>query len=715
MESNNDAAGWVRVADLRPQLRKHVKIYSQVYRDERWFVFHDTANGNHLRINESAHAFVARLDGDLTVKDIWQIVEIELGENAPGQDDIIIILTKLFATDLLRSSLPIDAKEFFKRYQTNKNLRTRKAFMNPLAIRIPLFDPDQLLNKLMFFVRPIFSRTGIFLWSLIVCSAALLALINSRQLGAAIQPDILAADNLVLMLLLYCLIKIVHEFAHGFAAKMWGGEVHEMGITLLVLIPVPYVDATSAWAIRNKYKRMVVSAAGIVVELFLAALALFIWLLVEPGLLKDSALNIMLIGTVSTLLFNANPLLRFDGYFILQDLIEIPNFYTRSSQYYLYLIQRYIFRLEHTRSPETAYGEKKWFLFYGLASLIYRLFIMITIALYLSVQYLFIGVALAIWALFMQIISPLMRGIRFLLQSPLLVGQRLRAGITTSTIITSIAALLFFMPVSLSTRTDGVVWVSDQAHIYVNTSGFVDQLIVPSDTWVNAGDPLLRMFAPELDARIEVLEAKKRELQLRQIAEQMNERVQSNITKEELTAIESELMLLRERTSNLIVKARTSGKFILPDEKTLQGLYFKQGALIAYIMNPEQLIVRAVIPQEDIGLVRNEVSSIQIRLAEKINETIDTQIIRETPAANSQLPSAALGATGGGNISVSKSDNTGRTAIDKYFQLDMSLPEGLNLAGLGERVYVRVNHGTEPLAKQWTRSIRQLLLSHLQL
>ncbi len=677
-------------------------------------MLHDTSSGHNIRVNESARAFIVRLNGDRSVDEIRQIVDTELGEQAPSQAEIVKILTLLFAVDLLSSGLPVDVKEFFDRYRTARNQRRRRAAMNPLAIRFPLFDPDQLLNRLMFLLRPLFSWTGLIAWLVIVGFACLLAVINLSSLQAAVNPDILAPENMLLMLALYCVIKLIHEFAHGFAVKVWGGEVHEMGITLLVLMPIPYVNASSSWAF-NKYNRVLVGAAGIIVELLLAAMALFVWLTVEPGLLKDAALNVVLIGSVSTLLFNANPLLRFDGYYVLQDLLEIPNLYSRASRYYIYLIQRYLFGLDQVSSPVTAEGETAWFAFYGLAAFIYRLFIMVVIALFLIEQYFFIGVALAVWAILSQLIMPMFRGLRFLTSAPALEEKRARAGLVTSGLIGGILLVLLFLPVSLTTQVNGVVWVSDQAQLFVETNGFVEEIMVQPGSQVAAGVPILRMRHPTLDTRIEVLEAKRRGLELRSAAKRLKERVQSDITMEELAAVESELKLLKHRSSALIVRAKTAGKVVLPGEKNLNGLYLKRGDLIGYVASPEHLIVRAVIPQENIGLVRKQVSDVQVRFAERLGQTIDTHILRETPAANRKLPSAALGVTGGGDITLSMGDDTGRTAAEKFFQLDMALPAGLNLVGLGGRAYIRISHGAEPLAKQWSRTVRQLFLSRLSL
>ncbi len=704
---------WSSISGLRPKLRRHIRIYPQEYRGERWYILHDQSSGRHLRFNVGAYSFIGRLTGKASVQEICE--QLASGpDNTPlTRDDASVILTQLFAIDALGGNLSGEAEVFFKRYQNTMRLRRIKALMNPLAIRIKLIDPDQFLNRLTPWVRPLFSVTGVFLWLFVIVSAGLLALAHFSDLRDALSTDVLAPANLLSMVAVYVLIKLVHEFAHAFAVKVWGGEVHEMGITLLLFFPIPYVDASAAWGFSDKYKRVLVGAVGILAELFVAALALFLWLVVEPGAISDMALNAVLVGSVSTLLFNANPLLKFDAYYMLQDLIEIPNLYSRSSRFYLYLLQRYLFGLDRARSPVTATGEGIWFVVYGFVALLYRLLILATIVLFLSQEYLFAGVALGCWAVLMQLVSPLGRGLRFLFFGAALGENRFRAISVSLLIVGSLCSVMAFVPLSLTTRAEGVVWVSDQAQIYAGTEGFVEQLLVASGTPVKAGTPLIQIRDPSLRMAITKLEAKRRELEIRAASEYLEKRVQSAITEEELASVEAELLLLRQKQSELLVHSDVGGVFVLLDERSMLGRYLQQGELVGYIVSPERLIIRTVIPQSDIGLFRQHVEMVQVRLAERAGIALPARIIRETPAGSRVLPSRALGAAGGGEIAVSAAGDQGLTAAEKVFQIDLGLPDDLDIAGLGERAYIRFDHGSEPLASQWLRTGRQLVLSRL--
>lgn len=711
MKGNNQP-DWNQIAALTPRIQRHIALYPQEYRGDRWYVLHNKANDAPVRFNAAAYAFIGRLDGKLTIQENSESTQKELGEDAPTPQEMVLILAQLFSVGALSAGTPPSIKDFFDRLLGNQAMV--KTF-NPLVLRFSLFDPDQLLNKLVVFIRPLFTSTAFLVWMFTVSAAALLAIVNLSALGAAFNRDILQPENFLGLAALYVVVKLVHEFSHAFAIKMWGGEVHEMGVSLLVLVPVPHVDATASWAFRDKRKRVLVSAAGIMAELFIAALAMFVWLSVEPGKVKDTAFSLALIASISTVLFNANPLLRFDGYYMLQDYVEIPNLATRSSRYYLYLIQHYLFGMQQATSPQTAEGEHRWFIFYGPAALIYRLMVMAAIAIFLIQEYLIIGIALAAWAISVQLLMPIVRGTLFVMRGPRLAESRVRAMSVSFAVVAVMVVALGFVPFSLTTRADGVVWVPDQARVFAETEGFIEQLSVSSGDQVEPGDVLVEMRNPVLLSRLAVLDARRSELLARRWSEQFSEQVQAQISSSELETVEYELESLRQQVEGLQVKSQVSGTVVLLAESSLDGIYLSQGQLLGYVSKKDRLIVRAVVSQSDIGLLRRNVDSVEVRLAENRGHSIDAWIIRETPAASLELPSAALGTTGGGNIAVDRltQEADASKALEKFFQVDLELSKGVNVSGLGERAYIRFDHGSEPIALQWLRKARQLVLSQL--
>ena len=218
---------------------------------------------------------------------------------------------------------------------------------------------------------------------------------NLPQIADQTQ-GVLALDNLIWLYLCMAAMKVVHELAHAFVCKRFGGEVHVFGIMLLVMAPLPYVDATASWAFRSRYERALVGAVGVLSELFMAALGAVVWANTGPGLVHTLAFNVMLLGSISSLLFNGNPLLRFDAYYVLCDLIDIPNLYQRANQQWLYFADRYLLGSRDAKGPSTDSREWWWLTGYGGLSFIYRLMVVALVLEYVADQWFLLGVVFAL-------------------------------------------------------------------------------------------------------------------------------------------------------------------------------------------------------------------------------------------------------------------------------------------------------------------------------
>jgi putative peptide zinc metalloprotease protein len=476
-------------------------------------------------------------------------------------------------------------------------------------------------------------------------------------------------------------------------------------------MPVPYVEASSASAFREKHKRIVVGAIGIMVELFLAALAMILWVNMEPGMARALAFNIMLIGGVSTLFFNGNPLLRFDGYYVLSDLIEVPNLATRSKQYLGYLVQRRVFDVRDAEPPTTAPGERGWLLFYGIASFAYRMFIMFVIILFIASKFFIIGVLLAIWAVATQLVWPLLKNLGFLLNSPRLSRRRARAVLTSSMLVLVLGLFLTLVPMPSWTRAEGVVWLPEQSRVRAQADGVVVRLRAAPDSRVGPGDTLIEMDDPALRHQVRLLEARRRELEARLTEAQISDRAGVQVVREEITVVEADLARARERLRSLTVRSAAAGRFVVPGAADLPGRFLRRGELIGYVTGSGQADVRVVVPQNDIGLVRSRTEAVELRLADWHAQALPSRIMRQVPAATERLPSAALGTAGGGLVPLDPSDGSQLKALEPVFIVDLTLPPTPAADYPGRRVEVRFDHGAEPLAAQWYRSLRQLFLS----
>jgi len=510
--------------------------------------------------------------------------------------------------------------------------------------------------------------------------------------------------------LVYPVVKALHELGHGFATKVWGGEVHEMGIMFLVFMPVPYVDASAASAFREHQKRMLVGAAGIIVEVFLASVALFVWLIVEPGIVRAIAYNIMLIGGVSTLLFNGNPLLRFDGYYVMTDAIEIPNLGVRANRYFAYLFQRYLLGVKQAESPVSARGERFWFVTYGSAAFVYRILIMTAIIVFVAGKFFVIGVLLAIWAVVPLLLMPLWKAMSFLLFNPRLHHRRAHAITVSIMLFCVLAGVIFLLPVPLRTQAEGVVWLPERSIVRAGTDGFVLGLQVEPDMIVRKGTPLIVTQDPFLTAKQQLIESQLKELNLQYRDVRKDDRVRAGILKEEINEVEEDLASLRERIDRLVIRSPTAGRFVVPRAADLQGQYLRQGQLVGYVLDLEAATARVVVSQEAVGLVRQRTRGVELRFVSNPLEVLPASIQREVPGASNRLPAVALGSQGGGEMVIDPRDAQGLTTFENVFQFDVGIAAQQIPEYVGGRVYVQFDHGFESLGLQGYRAIRQLLL-----
>ena len=709
MTSDLYSPSWYRVAELRPRLRSHVRVHRHHYRGERWYVLEDRVSRRMHRFNPAAYYLIGLMDGQRTVQQIWDSAAQRFGDDAPSQQETIRLFGQLHAAEVLQSDVAPDVAELLRRARKGKPSLWLQNLRSPLAIRLPLLDPDRFLERWLPRYRPLFSWAGALVWVLVVGAALVASGAHWRELTENFSDRVLAPQNLLLMWLTFPVVKLLHEFGHACATKAWGGEVHEMGVMFLVLMPIPYMDASAATAFRRTHRRVVVGAAGMIVEVFVASVALFLWLEAEPGIVRAVLYNVMLIAGISTVFFNGNPLLRFDGYYILADLIQIQNLRQRGQQYLGNLVERRLFGVK-APDVEASTGEKRWFVFYTITSFFYRMFIMFAIALFIATEYMIIGVLLAIWALATTVVYPLIQGIGYLLLHSRLRRQRVRALAVTCALIGVCAGLLFALPMPYWTRADGVISVPADAHVRAGADGFVRRLVAEPGGFVRRGAPLLVAENPELEPRIRVLEAQVQLLEIRAQAELPRDRVRWELTRDALGVAREELEHYRRMLRDLTVLSPTSGTFVLSmAAEDLPERYLRKGHEIGYVVPAATVNARVLVSQDDIDLVRKRTEQVRVKLAGRLYDTFEGTIRREVPKASDQVTNLALSSVGGGRAPLNPADAQQAKTLNTWFELELELPR-TPVFVVGEHVYARFEHDPEPLAWRIYRSVRQLFL-----
>lgn len=707
MAPNRLSPSWYRVAALRPRLRSHARVHRHEYRGRRWYVLQDRISRRSHRLNPPAHYLVGLMDGRRTLQELWDAAAQRFGDEAPTQDEVIQLLGQLHAADLVQSEGAPDVDELLRRARRTRNRTLMAKLLAPLAIKLPLFDPDRLLERWLPWFRPLFGPAGALVWLAVVGWGAFSAAQHWNELTQDIGNRVLAPENLLVLGLVFPLLKAAHEFGHACAVKAWGGEVHEMGVMFLVLMPVPYVDASAASAFPERRQRVIVGAAGMAVELFIASAALLFWLDMQPGLPRAVLFNVMLIAGVSTVLFNANPLLRFDGYYILSDLIDIPNLRQRAQQYLGAVLQRGLFGVANEAVQATP-REAAWFVFFSIASFFYRLTVTFAIAVFIGSHYFAVGVLLALWAVATGIVAPVLWLVGFIAFSPRLRRHRTRAVLTSAALASALFVLVFVVPVPSWTNAQGVLWDAEQSVVRSGADGFVQRVAAQPGSRVRRGDPLVEADDPLLTPRLKIVRAEKEAAEARYQAERMENLSASLVTLEKLKALDADLQRLEERARDLVVRAPGDGIFALAAPENLPGRFLKQGEQFAHVIPEGRVTCRVLVTQQQVHLVRSDTRAVSARLAERPRETVEARVLREVPLAMDRLPSLALSQAGGGEVALDPRTGAPK-ALQTHFELEIELLTE-RPAGAGGRVYLRFDHEPETAGRQVWRAAQQLYL-----
>lgn len=709
-------AVWQRLESLRPSLPRHIHIQRRDYKGERWYLLQDKSNGRFHRLSPPAWRLIGAMDGRNNLSQILAAAAhaefYEQPEDIPTRDDLIHLLQYLHVADLLLCDLPPNTRELFARQEQKKQQRWLRLLMNPLTWNIPLGNPDRLLDKLMPVARLLASRTMGMVWLLVVGYALLQAGNHWSQLTQGQLERLLSPTNLLLLWLTYPLFKILHELGHGLFTKVWGGQVNDCGLVFVVGTPLPYVDASAATGFPSKRQRLMVGAAGMAVELFLAALALLLWIQLPAGFARDFLYNIIVIGSVSTLFFNGNPLMRFDGYHLLTDAFDLPNLATRANQQLSYLLRRYAFGVGDIVSPAQTKPEAAILASYGMAAFIYRVFILFFIILLVASYFPKAALIIGAWLIFFQLFWPLIKAVRFLLIDKQLGAVRQRALVICGSFIILSVAGLALVPVPESTSAEAVVWLPDEARVKVESSGEVKELLINNGDQVTQGQLLARLHNPVLVASVAEKRAQLREYQARYQQAWIDDRAQAQLLEQDVNAINAELELLQKRVKNLEILSPSPGVVRIVHQQHLPGSFFKQGDELALIERADALRVRAALRQEEIGLVRQSTGRIAVRLASEPWRTIDAQLPEQQPIATFELPSPVLGTQGGGRLAVDSKQPSGKQVTEQVFLLDLQLPATERAGHYGERALVKFIHPPRPLLVQWYTGLQQLFIRH---
>lgn len=701
---------WYRVANLRLGLLPGVEVHKQAYRGETWYVLQEPGSGRFFRLRPDAYRFACTLNPDETVAEAWYRANAEYPDQAPDQEEVVNLLSQLHHANLLFFRTQGDHDAIFKRFLQQRGKERLSYLMAILYLRVPLWNPNRFLDATRRWLTPIFAPPMLILWAAAMLLFGKLVIENWDTLLASGQ-GLLAPGNLPLLYVSVFVLKIFHEMAHAIVCKRYGGEVHSMGLMFIVFTPLPYIDASASWSMRGRWQRAYVGAAGMIMELFLASLAGWLWLYTGPGFLNALAFNLMVAGSVSAVLFNGNPLLRFDAYYILTDLVELPNLYQKASQQWFYYGDRFLFGTDQAEAPANTPREAAWYSIYGVLSVAYRLFIMFAIGFLVADVWLGFGLMMVVMMAFVWILIPGGRLIKYLAHGPRLMRNRGRAIAATLGVAVAVVVLIGLVPVRDTVKAPGVILANETYPVYTRAAARLVDVHVRDGQWLEPGDAIVTLESESLSQELRLVSEQLRETEwLYRQALEVNE-LDPAAFRQQADALRERQVTLTERRESLEVRAAGAGLWQGQRLSERLDTHVGLGEALGTLVNTQYYRFTAVISQAAAAaLFGRSLDGAEIRLWSQNVEPVVVQSLNLVPFQKRELPSPALGIAANGPISTTVDDQGRTLAQESFFELHAQLPADVEIAlAHGMTGVMRLELDRTPLASQLYRRLRQAL------
>lgn len=639
----------VEVLGLTPRLRDDLEIHVQVFGGQTCYVIEDPLHSRFCRVGVAEYTLLSLLDGKTSLADALGQTATLMGTEALSEQEASSLCKWLVDSQLATTQQSQGADRLVDVADTaaQRNLTARA---NPLFQKFVLFCPDRLVQHASGLAHAIFSRTFLVLW-LVTTLWALFALWNSSFTARSHSMGVLAPNDWLCLIGTWLVLKLLHECGHALACKRFGGAVREAGVMFVLLAPLPFVDVTSSWRFDSKWKRIVTAAAGMYVELFVAAVAALIWASTDNPLVEFHARNVVVTATLVTLLFNANPLMRFDGYYILSDWLEHPNLATHGQQLLGWLLRRFLLGMQVER-PSWPEGKLPLIASYAVAAFIWRVFISAVLIIAAEALLYGAGVVLALAALGLMLGVPAYRLVK-LLRTNSGVDIRRVAWVSGASLVAAWGAWAW-VPWYSSFSAPAIVDFDPAIEIRTPVSGFIRQALVRPGDSVTSGQLLAVLENRELVLEVERLavqieQSRQRARQFRFASEIAAFQVENDNRK----ALEVRQNELAAQVAGMQVRAPASGLVLQCDLHQRLGTYLESGAQLATLGDPKKLRIHAFVPQHELKTSASEqVEQGHVRIWGSEQGEFLAEVTKSCPRATTHLPYKALSAAVGGPLAV---------------------------------------------------------------
>jgi len=638
-------------------LRSDLLISPQLFYGQLCFVVKDPVTLRYFRLQPIEHHLIAQFDGKRTARDLHSVIMRQYPECTLTVQDVLRFVGMLHESHLLVGEGIAHAEWLSKQARKAKTKKFKELAQNFLFFKVPLFHPDKLLGFMdQTLGRVIFNPiTGLFCVALVLF-ALWQVLMNTDRL-ASTPYNLLSWQNLIVLYGVFTVTKVFHEFGHGLAAKHHGAEVSSMGVMMFIVTPSFYCDTSDAWMLPGRAARLWINAGGIIVELVLAALATFVWLFTQPdSLVNQIALNVMISCSVATLFFNANPLLRYDGYYFLADYLELPNLMTKGRQLVGFYLQKYCLGLKPQQVPDASRPIP--LVTFAIGSTIYRWVVVFSV---IGLLYMFfdrygmgpIGVMLAILYVALTVLWPMGRTMHFLWKQRWDVTKRLAYVSAAGAVGIGLLLAIALMPWSHRIREPLVVLSQSDEPIFVRTPGYVAEVHADVGQRVKAGDPIMTLRDPALDNLYAQAKSQRDQAELAASTAAAEAKPAAVAAAQEaVAAYNKQIALIEQRIADLSLRAPVDGT-VVGDQplKRIAGNYVSPGVKVCRVIRTDRLEARISLPQQQAALVKEDMP-VKIRLWANAHSPIETRVLRVSSTISDQLLHPALASTTKGEVEV---------------------------------------------------------------
>jgi putative peptide zinc metalloprotease protein len=674
---------------VRLRVRADLGITPSKYEGKTHYVVKDPISLRYYRFNEQEYFVVKMFDGKHTLEEAQKAFEKEFRPHRLTLEDLESFSQQLLQAGLVQHETAQAGKQLFEKRRKQRRLQRIATISNILYIKLPVIDPDKLLGRMLKYLRWIFTYWFFAASIALMLSAAILVTTHFDTFWQRVPKyqEFFAYNRWLYLWIALGVVKVIHEFGHGLSCKHFGGECHEMGALFLCLSPCLYCNVSDSWTLPSKWRRIIISFAGIYVELVIAALATWIWWNAPDGsVTANISLCVMVLCSISTFVFNANPLMRFDGYYIMADWLEIPNLRDRSNRLLKNLTCEYALGMEVQPEPYMATRRKVLFIAYAIASYVYRWVVTFSI-LYFLYNWLkpyklgSISAGLAIAALGSMVGWPLYRLFKGLHKRGRLPDMKRRNVSISGLILAGLLAVFFFVPLPISrVRQVGLVQIDPTAihKVTISDDAILTALHVDNGQFVKKGTLLAEFRSPKLEAEMaeaqgqydayqaqtnaltsmlrDAVEEERRLLE----GERQQAKASLETAKAKVKSIQEDLDRLRARRG---MRAQDDGIVLGAPRREEVGKEFQrdQPEPFCSIGDPSKLIVLVPVTPHDYQLLRNDLNvlkelNVDLRIPGRKSETVPGRIVRlpESDAKTIPLP---LSNKGGGPLPVKQTAN----------------------------------------------------------